>query len=92
MHIDDLFGTENLAAETGDTVLSEFYDRQDLDFDKAAREVTCGVCRHCLHMDHVGRADVIANPAASALFEVDVFDHSAPHNSAVMCVGKSIKQ
>jgi hypothetical protein len=75
MHVDDFFGTKNLAAKTGDAVLAEFDYRQELHLIET---VGRGLHRHRLHVDHVGRTDVVANSAARALFKVDIFDHPAP--------------
>jgi hypothetical protein len=72
MHVDDLLWAKNLAAEAGNAVLAEFDDWKQLDlpqtFDLAGDR--CG-----LHVYDVGWADEIANAAAGALLDFDIFDH-----------------
>src|SRR3984885_209672 len=75
MDVDDLLRTKNFAAETGDAMLAKFYHRQELRLNQA---VEPGLARRRLHVDHVGRAHVVANSAARALFNLDIFDHPAP--------------
>ena len=73
MHVDDLLGTENLAAKASDAVLAKFDHRQELGLHET---VDRGLQRHRLHVDHVGRTDVIANAAARALFKCRYFRSS----------------
>jgi hypothetical protein len=73
MHVDDLLGAENLAAEAGDAVLAE------ADGGQLLRGVEPGqgdrVWRR-LHVDDVRRAHDVADAAAGAFRNVDVLDHS----------------
>jgi hypothetical protein len=82
MHVDDLLGTENLAAEAGNAMLAKSNRGEKLGLHEAVDQSPHG---RRLHVDHVGRTDVIANPAARALFNLDIFDHAAPSISTVPC-------
>src|SRR5262249_2385855 len=61
MHVDDLLGAEDLAAEAGDAVLAEADDGEEL------RRIEAGqrdrVARR-LHVDDIGRAHDVADAAA----------------------------
>ncbi|HTV36224.1 MAG TPA: hypothetical protein VMF12_07310 [Xanthobacteraceae bacterium] len=74
MHVNDLLGTKNLAAETGDAVLAKFDDGEKLELNETIS--ACGA-RGALHVDHIGRAYVVADSAARTLFKLDIFDHRA---------------
>jgi hypothetical protein len=74
MHVHDLLGTENLATEAGNAVLPKSNHRQKLRFNET---VDAGLYRSWLHVDDVGRADIVANAATRALLKLDVFDHPA---------------
>src|SRR5690242_7167204 len=67
MHVDDLLRAEDLAAEAGDAVLAELDDRQELLLAQA-RDLNGDGLR--LHVDHVGRADHVADAAAGAFVEL----------------------
>src|SRR5262249_17658371 len=73
MHVDDLLGAEDLAAEAGDAVLAEADDGKKLGRVEAGQR---GHARRRLHVDHVSRADDITDAAAGAFRNVDVLDHS----------------
>src|SRR5262245_53512183 len=73
MHVDDVFGTEYLAAEAGDAVLAELDDRQQLGAREPGDLLRHG---HRLHVDDVRRAHQVADPAAGALIELDILDHA----------------
>jgi hypothetical protein len=75
MDVDDLLGTKNLAAEAGDAVFAKLDRRQKSRLNKS---VEPGLVRRRLHVNHVGRADIVADSAARALFKLDIFDHPAP--------------
>jgi hypothetical protein len=75
MHVDDLLRTKYLAAKAGDAMLAKFYYRQEPGFNET---VEPGLARRRLHVDHVGRANIVADSAARALFNLDIFDHPAP--------------
>jgi hypothetical protein len=72
MHIDDLLGTEDFAAEAGDTVLAVFDDRKLKGRVQAGND-TCG--RRGLHVDDIGGADNVADAAAGTFIEFDAFNH-----------------
>jgi hypothetical protein len=80
MHVDNLFGTKNLAGKAGDAVLAKLDHRQEFCWDEAG--LRTGRQGHGLHVDHVGRANIVANPATGASFQVDTFDHAVPKTSA----------
>jgi len=68
-----VFRTENLAAEAGDAVLAEFDDRQEPGLAQA-RDLNGDGLR--LHVDHIGRADHVADATAGAFVELDALDHA----------------
>jgi hypothetical protein len=73
MYVDNLFGTKDLATETGNAVLAKFYDRQGFPLVQtrhAGRHQDLG------HVNDVGGADEIADATACTAIKVDVFDHS----------------
>src|ERR1051326_5042375 len=72
MHVDDLLGAEDLAAEAGDAVLTEADDGEEPSGVEAGQGDR--VARR-LHVDDVGRAHDIADAAAGAFRDVDVLDH-----------------
>jgi hypothetical protein len=72
MHVDDLLRAEYLAAEAGDAVLAEFDDWQQL---RLAEARNLSRDRLHFHVDHIGRADQVADAAAGAFFKLDAFDH-----------------
>jgi hypothetical protein len=72
MDIDNLLRAENLTAEAGDAVLAKLDDRQQPGFNKALGQRPD---RRRLHVDHVRRTDIVANPATRTLCNLDMFDH-----------------
>jgi hypothetical protein len=73
MDVHNLFRAENFAAETGDTMLAKFNDGQGLALPQswnAARD------QDLRHVDHIGRAYLIADAASSAARKVDAFNHA----------------
>jgi tRNA C32,U32 (ribose-2'-O)-methylase TrmJ len=73
MNVNNLFRAKDLATETSDAMRLKLDDRQKLCLYEA---VVTGRERYGLHVDDVGRAYVVADAAARALFEVNMFDHS----------------
>src|SRR5262245_32876483 len=73
MHVDDLLGAEDLAAEAGDAVLAEPDHRQQLALAQA-RHLERNLDR--LHVNDVRGAYGIADAAAGAALDVDRLDHA----------------
>jgi len=57
-------------------MLPKFNHRQELRFNEAVSQ-SLGLRQ--LHVDDIGRTDIVTNPAARALSKVDIFDHSDPN-------------
>jgi hypothetical protein len=91
MHVDNLFGAKDFARKAGDAMLSKFDHREEFCRQQAGLETSRR--RHRFHMDHVSRANFVANPATGASFKVDTFDHAVPSlatrvaaiNAAISC-------
>src|ERR1700680_1474782 len=78
MHVDDLLRAENLAAEARDAMFAELDDREQLDLPQPRH---LGRDRRGLHVDHVGRADDVADAAARAFLDFDRLDHVIPRSA-----------
>jgi len=76
MDIDNLLRAKNLAAKAGDAMLPKFNHRQEPRFNEAFSQ---SLGRRRLHVDDIGRTDIVTNPAARALSKVDIFDHFDPN-------------
>src|SRR6476660_7804011 len=76
MHVDDVLRAEDFAAEAGDAVLAELDDRQEPGLAQP-RDLNGDGLR--LHVDHIGRADQVADAATGAFFEFDAFDHAVSY-------------
>jgi hypothetical protein len=72
MHVDDPFGTEDLAIEAGYAVLLKLDNRQ-LVANAQPRDFFGGGRR--FHVNDVGGANQIADPAAGTFCKIDRFDH-----------------
>jgi hypothetical protein len=72
MNVDDLFRTEDLAVETGDAVLAKLDHGREIAKPKAGDSVGFG---RGFHVDDIGRADDVANPAPGTFLHFNLFDH-----------------
>ncbi len=72
MHVHDPLRAEDLAAEAGDAMLPEPDDGKQ---PGVLQPRDLGGSRDRLHVNDVGRADGVADPAARAAREVDALDH-----------------
>jgi hypothetical protein len=72
MHIDNLLGAKDFAAKAGDAVLAVFDDRQL----KGRMQPGGSRRRRRLHVDDIGGANDIADPATGTLLDLDAFDHA----------------
>jgi hypothetical protein len=70
--VNNLFRTEDLAVEAGDAMLAKLDHGQEITKPQAGDWIGFG-CG--LHMDDIGRADNVTNPATGAFLHFDLFDH-----------------
>ena len=73
MDVDDVFRTEYFAAKAGDAVLTKLDDGQVLGLAESRNLNRNDLW---LHMNHIGRANHVADAAAGAFFDLDTFDHA----------------
>jgi hypothetical protein len=72
MNVDDLFRAKYFAAKASDAVLAKLDGWQLICGAQVGKILRVG---DRLHVDNIGGANDIADPAAGAFFNVDAFDH-----------------